>query len=849
MSRTKIDYGIDLGTTNSSISRMENGKPIIKKTDTLKDTMPSCVYINKKKAIRVGDSAYNAMKSEKLKAMSNFDASASNSFIEFKRTMGTDKKYYSSNMDKEFSSEELSAEVLKTLESFVTDEEIKSVVITVPAKFTVNQKDATVKAAKLTDFKQVELLQEPIAASIAYGLDTKNKNGHWLVFDFGGGTFDAALLKVEDGIMKVIDTEGDNFLGGKNLDYAIVYEIIIPYLRENFIMDSILADDEKKKILREAMKFYAEEARIQMSFKDTFNILTDLGEIPRKDDEGKELELDITVTQEMMQNTLSPIFQKAIDISKNLLDRNYIFGKDLDSLILVGGPTYSPILRKMLEEQITKPDTSVDPMTVVSKGAALYASTIDIPEEIIEQERDKTKIQLDLGYESTTVEESELVTIKILKDKTEEEIPEKVFVDIVRRDKAWSSGKTEINEKGDIIEVKLEPNKANAFNIIVYDTQGNLMSSKPSEFTIIQGIRHPSAILNYFFGIEIFDKARNKKIFYPVKGLEKNQPIPCTGIANDFKVLKQIRPGNKDDFIKIPIYQGEYGAEGTKAILNEHVYDVIITGDDIPGLLPKGSSVDITMKVDSSELIKFFAYFPTLDFTYEAEVISDLQHIDTKWLEKEISHAEKTIKLIKEEEYFKNESELTNLENEIYEIRHTFEQDKNDVETKKSTLNYLRNSLKKLDKIEGENEWLKIEHELKEVFYRLEETNKQFGNDKTNGLVEQFKEKIPEVIKNKDRKFAKEFIDNMRQLDFSLADEGLGVQMEIMFLKDFNDNFDTLRWENKDTARITLDRGLELVANNPTKEELRPIVIELFKLLPESEQPDIPEEYRKYLGK
>jgi len=118
MARTKIDYGIDLGTTNSAISRMENGEPVIKKTDTLKDTMPSCVYINKKKDIQVGDSAYSAMKRDKLKAMRSFDASASNSFIEFKRTMGTDKKYHSSNMEKDFTSQELSAEVLKTLKSF-----------------------------------------------------------------------------------------------------------------------------------------------------------------------------------------------------------------------------------------------------------------------------------------------------------------------------------------------------------------------------------------------------------------------------------------------------------------------------------------------------------------------------------------------------------------------------------------------------------------------------------------------------------------------------------------------------------------------------------------------------------
>jgi molecular chaperone DnaK len=115
MARTKIDYGIDLGTTNSGIARMENGEPIIKKTDTLKDTMSSCISFNKKQSILAGDAAVNALKADKLKAMKDFKAESSNTFIEFKRTMGTDKTYSSSNMNKEYTSEELSAEVLKKL--------------------------------------------------------------------------------------------------------------------------------------------------------------------------------------------------------------------------------------------------------------------------------------------------------------------------------------------------------------------------------------------------------------------------------------------------------------------------------------------------------------------------------------------------------------------------------------------------------------------------------------------------------------------------------------------------------------------------------------------------------------
>ncbi|GIV30331.1 MAG: hypothetical protein KatS3mg028_1397 [Bacteroidia bacterium] len=847
MARTKIDYGIDLGTTNSAIARMENGEPIIKKTDTLKDTMPSCISFNKKQSILAGDAAVNALKADKLKAMKDFKSESSNTFIEFKRTMGTDKKYSSSNMNKDYTSEELSAEVLKKLKSFITDEEIKSVVITVPAKFTINQKDATLRAAKLAGFEHCELLQEPIAASMAYGLDATNKDGLWLVFDFGGGTFDAALLKVEDGIMKVIDTEGDNYLGGKNIDYAIVDEIIIPYLQKNFSIDSIINDDVKREVLRDAMKHYAEEAKIQLSFKDTYNILSDLGDIPGTDDDGNEFELDITISQTEMEKVVKPIFQKAIDICKELLKRNHLSGNNLGALILVGGPTYSPILRKMLKEQVTeKVDTSCDPMTVVAKGAALYASTVNVSDEIIEKERDKTKIQLGLGYEPTTVENEEFVTIKILKDKTEGTIPEKCFAEVVRTDKAWSSGKVQINESGEVIEVKLNEGKANAFNVFVYNEQGDLIPSEPNDFTIIQGSKVGSATLPYNIGIEIKSNASGKIVFRPIKGLEKNQSLPATGTINGLKTQKQINPGSKTDFIKIPIYQGDYGAEGSRAIYNEHVYDVIITGEDLPNLLPEGSDVDLTVKVDKSERITLSAFFPYLNFTQDVEVPSNStqKEIDANWLETEISKAKQTINIIKQEGDFADKDSLNKLSNELAELAKLLEQGRSDYDRKKQVLDNLRRCLRKLDEIQDSTEWPKTEEDLKDTFYKLEETFKEFEG-KVDGLNEervkeaiaQFKEQIPQIIRDKNVKVAKELTDLMRGLGFTIVDQALGAQMEIMMLKQFNDGFDMHDWSDRNKAKMLISQGLRIAATNPSKQKLRPIVIELYKLLPDIDKP------------
>jgi molecular chaperone DnaK len=832
MARTKIDYGIDLGTTNSAISRIENGEAeIIKSKDgNEKDTTPSCVSFNVKGHSTVGDPAYRKYREDNNKSLSK--NTPLNSFVEFKRTMGTNKKYFVSNIDKELSSEELSAEVLKHLKQYVQDEIVSAAVITVPAAFKNNQIDATRRAAKLAGFEHVEVLQEPVAAAIAYGLDNNKKEGFWLVFDFGGGTFDAALLKVEDGIMKVTDTEGDNYLGGKNLDFAIVDEIIMPYLEKNYTIDSILQDDNKKQILRNAMKFYAEETKNILSSKDIYNIYIDPGDIG-EDDNGEEIEIDITVTQADLEKVLTPVFQKAVDISKKLLERSNLKGSSLDSLILVGGPTFSPIIRKMLEKQICKPDTSVDPMTVVSKGAALYASTVSISEEIKEQTRDKSKIQIEIGHEASTVEFEEFVTLKILADKTEGAIPEKVFAEITRSDKAWSSGKIEINEIGEVIETQLKEGK-NGFGVTLSDDKGNILESEPKEFTIIQGIGGLNSMqgLTLNWGIEIKKRETGNIEFKQVSGLEKNKSLPATGTANGLKTQKQIRPGMDSDFIKIPLYQGEHGSDGTRAVYNEHVYDIIISGADLPALLPENSYVDLTIDINKSQEVTVQAYFPYLDHTQEIKVPTDtVQSTDTNWLSNEIRKAKGSIEELKDEGV--NNDKVQKIENDIAELERKFDNNKNDVDGKQEVLTNLRKTLKTIDELNETTEWPKLEEDLREEFYRLEKANKDLGNDRSTQVVNQLQKQLEEVLKTQDIKLGKALAEEIHSVFFQLT---LVYQL-INFIRQHNQNFGSYHWKDSNRARQLLNEGLQQIGENPTTEDLHPIVMDLLKLLPESERP------------
>lgn len=818
MARNKIDYGIDLGTTNSAICRMEKGEPVVIKTDVLKDTMPSCISVNKKGSIKAGDSAYNTMKQDKRRATKSWHKGASNTYVEFKRTMATDTQYPCSNLHKSFSSEELSAEVLKALKSFVTDEKFSSVVITVPAKFTVNQKTATMEAAKMAGFKHCELLQEPIAASMAYGVSSEEKDGLWMVFDFGGGTFDAALLKVEDGIMQVFDTEGDNYLGGKNLDYAIVDNIIIPYLQENYAIDGYLQDEEKKEVLCDAMKTYAEDAKNQLSFKDHEDIISNLGDLG-EDEDGEEIELDLTLSQAQVFDVMRPYFQKAVDICKNLIQRNNLNGSQITKLILVGGPTHSPLIRQMLKEQVTpNVDTSIDPMTAVATGAALYASTMDA--EVSDKEIKVGTVKLDISYESTTVEMAEYVPVCLAEGPT----LNRVFVEFVRGDKAWASGKVEINSKGDVVELNLLEGKANSFNISCYDDKGNILPCFPDEITIIQGSVVGAAPLPYNIAIARWDRNKKRTVIRMAKGLEKNKPLPATGVINDLKTTSQLRPGVSSDVLTVPIHQVDdfEEAEGKSASLYEHVADVVITGEDVDTLMPADSLVDVTLKVDSSEQMRLEVRFLATGFTVEKVLDTSKKHTmeDTnEQISKGFAEAENATKTLSESGIDVNE-----LQEELAAIR----TDNENTTEKKEVLNHLRELLRKIEKLDAGTEWERVEKELREEFDKLEKAQEDLGNERSAQLVDQLRTQTDNAIRSKNVQVGREVLEQVTRLFFELT-----ILFQCMgFIRYCNERFASLLWKDSSRARQLVNRGMEQINNNPTTEGLRPIAAELLELLP-----------------
>ena len=803
----KINKGIDLGTTNSAIAVMENGVPVIKKSNTQKDTIPSIVSITRKGIIHTGDTAANELANQVLRATKTWDGRTASTdiFKEFKRTMGTVEIYHSKNLKKDFTSQQLSAEIIKALAANAGVNDGGCIVISVPAKFDATQKTATVEAARLAGFQYVELLQEPIATAIAYGVATGQKDGFWLVFDLGGGTFDAALLRVDGGVQQVVDTEGDSYLGGKDIDYALVDSILLPYVKKNFKVDKILASEKKAAMLREALKGYAESAKVQLSTAPCAEILSDLGELG-SDDTGKEIELDLTITREMACPIMEPFFKKAVAICQKILQRNHLDGKQLTKLILVGGPTYSPYLRQMLKEEVSPNiDTSVDPMTAVAKGATLYAATRDIPEDLMVAP-DADAIEIEMHYDTMP---TDLIAFLAIKVKDKRVMTEGMSVEVVRGDGAWSSGKVPYEDSGIVIDLSLAEHTANNFTVRFTNDFGHNVKVTPDNLTILQGLQVSAAPLPQYIGFGVWDEPNNRAIYVPFLGLEKNKPVPAHGVANGRKTTMTLVPKDETTFLKIPVYQAASYVANSPADLYEHVADLIVTGNDIEHEIPAGTEVEVQVSVDSSEMMKFEIYVPKTDESIEKTLDTtprfnsqDANALIAKYAE----HARQTLDMLESENVA-----VEVLKNRLYTLRVS----RRHTETK-AIVELYKELLRDIYHLECDTAWERIIRKVEKEMALLKLTVGNSGDDRSKYAFHYLEVYIDCARENRDVAAAKKILEEVELLALDLRWKTRLPSI----IRWYDRNFDNVAWSDKEHARWCVNEALKLIDKEFTKEEV-----------------------------
>jgi molecular chaperone DnaK len=373
-----VIIGIDLGTTNSAVSIVEGGEPVVITNAEGKRTTPSVVGFSGNDR-KVGDPA-------KRQAVTN----PTKTVYSIKRFIGKDFSNCSDEItrvpykvvktgnnvpavqidDRKFTPQEISAIILQKMKKTAEDYlgyEVKRAVITVPAYFGDAERTATIEAGEIAGLKVERIINEPTAAALAYGLDKKNKDAKILVFDCGGGTHDVSVLEIGDGVFEVRSTDGDVHLGGDDFDNEIINWMVTEFKSENNI------DLSKDPMALQRLKDAAEKAKIELS--STVQSEINLPYITAQD--GVPLHFVKTLTKAKFEQMTSSLVNRAIECAKTALKKANLTSGDIDEIILVGGSTRIPAIQEAIEKTFNKkPNKSVNPDEVVAIGAAIQGAVL-----------------------------------------------------------------------------------------------------------------------------------------------------------------------------------------------------------------------------------------------------------------------------------------------------------------------------------------------------------------------------------------------------------------------------------------------------------------------------------------
>ena len=592
-----INFGIDLGTSNSLIAKFDKGHvEVYKNPSGFKESLPSIVGFRNDRTL-IGDQARAYLLRDAKSVVSRF-----------KRKMGTSESFQIKSLNASKTPVELSAFVLKELKNFVqTGEELDSAVITIPASFDSLQSNATKEAGLSAGFKNVVLLQEPIAASLAYANKEKNidlKNSQWLVYDLGGGTFDAALVRIVEGELTVMDHEGDNYLGGTDFDALLVEKLVVPELARRGKFDDLL-NQMKSQSGRYNQLWYtllgkAEDAKVDLSAKTSTEI--DLGTITVQDDDGNPIDSIITITRSDFEGVIKDLVEGTIDMVKKILTRNSLQPSDLKFVLAVGGSTYIPYVRKRVQEVLgIDVNTSIDPTNAIAVGAAYFAGT---KEKTHASEKKAAKsnspLKIRTSYNKTTQELEEPFTAKVEGDTAGMQYR------IIADDGSFDSGLKKLGPRV-VEDLPLREGAYNLFTFKIVDQQGSTVPIDVGSIQIAQG-RYSVAgqMLPEDISLVVDDLAANDTRLIQI--FSKNGVLPSQ-TKRTREIARTIVKGSTDE-LRIMVVEGP---SNRHASTNKPMGMLLITGKQISRDLIKGTEVDLKFSMSESRDLTVSAYLNGTD--------------------------------------------------------------------------------------------------------------------------------------------------------------------------------------------------------------------------------------------
>lgn len=817
-----IRIGIDLGTTNSSIALNDGSSIEVVRNAFGDESTPSVFGADKAGNIVVGKKGY-----ERLYRASSKEESH-NYVGEIKRLMGTGDTIEIRRLDRRFTPEEVSSEILKALKGDVQrlypDLSLFAAVITVPAMFETMQNEATKRAGNLAGFDRVILLQEPIAAAIAYGFEN-HANETWLVYDFGGGTFDAAVISSEDGALQVLGHYGDNFSGGKDIDDAIVESVIVPRLLREFSLEDF--DKEHYFTVFAKLKAIAESAKIELSTFESVSI--DIDGLGLTDQEGKEVATSFILSRQEFESVISPIVDKTIDAVERTIRDAGIERANIARTILVGGTTLIPYVRRRVEEAVgSTVDGSVNPLTIVARGAAIYALGERVPQEMVRAHRDaalQPATALQLNYDPMTADLSQLITGKVdLPD------PEGACVQITSADGSYFSGRMPLSNGAFVCTLDVNPGATTQYNVTLFDSAGSIVPTDPSAFSITHGLSVFGAPISHGIGVVYTRFDENGIPHEACDAYFDRTRIPPLEETRSFRAARTLRRGERN-VLPIEVYEGDSDVPN----LNLTLTRLEISGEDLPFDLREGTDIDITLRLDESRTLTVEAYIPDVDLQVDARVDMTYQMRDTVDLEREIDAQEVALS---ELEGHADEQAVARLKDDLAATKASLHAHA-DTDTKQKTVRDLRDIKAAAIELGKDAEWSRLEAALNDEANRANEAlqivedgalRRDYGEQ-----IEQVRNQGIEAVRTHDAVRAERSVDELSQLTIQILSSHPAWWYR--FLEEFENG--SLVVTNEWERRRLIEQGRRAVLNNDFQ-GVKDAVRALIGLLPNEERSKIP---------
>ena len=398
---------------------------------------------------------------------------------------------------------------------------------------------------------------------------------------------------------------GDNDLGGKLIDWAVVEQFFVPSLVKEYSLTDFRRGEQKWLGAFARLKHLAEKAKITLSKDASFDISQ---EFICVDDSGQPVNLDFTVTRQQVEAIVDPLLSKSLNICRKVLQEQNLNASNIDKLLLVGGPTYMPYLREILSDRTNglgiPLEFSKDPLTVVSQGAAIFAGGQKL--EVSVAADSDIEYSLQLEYKPIGTDTEPLIGGKIIsRNKTNFTGFAVRFFNPQSRP-PWDSGKVPVNPRGAfLLNIWADKGSQNTYQIEVFDSTGRKCSVHPCAINYTVGLSITDPPLTHDIGVAM---ANNRlDIFF-----KKGAPLPAK-VKRVHKSVIALRRADRDKTLTIPVVEGSQGT----ADLNRKIGDLIIHPDKLTRDVPVGSDIEIKLEIDASRLLRAFAYIPITDQDFE----------------------------------------------------------------------------------------------------------------------------------------------------------------------------------------------------------------------------------------